>query len=91
MEENEGEISDSILQLFRGLAEHRLLTFSLTSEDIKPHKLEMVLAFSEWGGVVLPEKPYPISQEINQQSQSQWQSQQRLTSLLPSPFVNNLC
>lgn len=39
--------------------------FSLTSEDIKPHALEMALAFSEWGGVVLPEKPHLISQETS--------------------------
>lgn len=35
----------------------------MTSEDIKPCDLEVVLAFSGWGGVFLPEKPYPIGQE----------------------------
>lgn len=62
-----GRASENFLQFFGDLAGHRLLIFSLTCEDIKPHELELVLAFSGWSGIVLPEKTHPI----DQQSQSQ--------------------
>lgn len=79
-----GRASENFLQFFGELAGHRLLIFSLTWEDIKPHELELVLAFSGWGGIVLPEETHPM----DQQSQSQSQRQQRMTGLSPSPFVN---
>lgn len=59
------ERTDYFFQFFGDLEEHRLLIFGRTLEDIKPHELEMVLAFGEWDGVVLPEEPHPIGQETS--------------------------